>query len=114
MQVSVLAYSCDLKTGEDNSSMEKLILLTVSILFSGIVEADSFRCGRKIVKPGDSSNSLIKKCGKPVRKYSSREMVSDQGRQSKVAVSNWVYERGRGKDMIVSVRSGTVIKTRVD
>ena len=94
--------------------MGKLLLLTVSIFFSGISEADSFRCGRKIVKQGDSASSLIKKCGNPVRKYSSKEMVNDQGRQSKVSVSNWVYERKRGKDMIVSVRSGTVIKTQVD
>ena len=94
--------------------MGKLLLLTVSILFSGILEADSFRCGRKIVKHGDSSSSLIRKCGNPVRKYSSKEMVNDQGHQSKVAVSNWVYERKIGKDMIVSVRSGTVIKIQVD
>ena len=94
--------------------MGKLLLLTVSILFSGISEADSFRCGRKIVKQGDSGSSLIKKCGNPARKYSSKELVTDQGRQSKVAVSNWVYERKRGRDMIVSVRSGTVIKIQVD
>jgi hypothetical protein len=94
--------------------MGKLLLFTVSILFSGIVEADSFRCGRKIVKQGDSGSSLIRKCGNPVRKYSSKELVNDQGRQAKVAVSNWVYERKRAKDMIVSVRSGTVIKIQVD
>jgi len=94
--------------------MGKLVLLMVSILFSNIATADSFRCGRKIVKQGDSGSSLIRKCGNPVRKYSSKEMVDDQGRQSRVAVSNWVYERNRGKDMIVSVRSGTVIKIQVD
>ena len=94
--------------------MGKLLLFTVSILFSGIVEADSFRCGRKIVKQGDSGSSLIRKCGNPVRKYSSKELVNDQGRQARVAVSNWVYERKRGKDMIVSVRSGAVIKIQVD
>jgi len=94
--------------------MGKLLLLTISIFFSGIAEADSFRCGRKVVKQGDSSSSLTKKCGNPLRKYSSKEIVTDQGRQSNVAVSNWVYERKRGKDMIVSVRSGTVIKIQVD
>lgn len=94
--------------------MGKLFLLTVSIMFSGIVAADSFRCGRKIIKQGDSGSSLVRKCGNPVRKYSSKEMVNDRGRQAKVAVSNWVYERNRGKDMIVSVRGGTVIKIQVD
>ncbi len=94
--------------------MGKLLFLTVIILASSIAAADSFRCGRKLVKQGDSGSSLIKKCGKPARKYSSKELVNDQGRQSKVSVSNWVYERSRKKDMIVSVRSGTVIKIQVD
>ena len=94
--------------------MVKLFLLTVSILASNIAAADSFRCGRKVVKQGDSSSALIKKCGKPLRKYSSKEIVNDRGRQSKVSVSNWVYERSRKKDMIVSVQSGTVIKIQMD
>lgn len=94
--------------------MKILLLLTLSILFSDVATADSFRCGRKIVKQGDSSSELIKKCGKPLRKFSSKETISEQGRQSKVSVSNWVYERSRKKDMVVSVRSGTVIKIQVD
>ena len=94
--------------------MGKLLLITVFILVSSIAAADSFRCGRKIVKQGDSASALIKKCGKPALKYSSKEIVNDQGRQSKVSVSNWVYERNRKKDMIVSVRGGTVIKIQVD
>lgn len=94
--------------------MGKILLLTVSILASSIAAADSFRCGGKIVKQGDSGSTLIKKCGKPARKYSSKEIINDQGRPSKVSVSNWVYERNRKKDMIVSVRSGTVIKIQVD
>ena len=94
--------------------MGKLLLLTISLLVFSSAAADSFRCGRKLVKQGDSGNSLIKKCGKPSRKYSSKELVNDQGRLSKVSVSNWVYDRNRKKDMIVSVRSGTVIKIQVD
>jgi len=94
--------------------MKMLLLFTVIILLSSHATADSFRCGRKIVKPGDSGNALIKKCGKPARKYSGKEMVYDQGHRSSVTVSNWVYERGAKKDMIVSVRSGAVIKIRVE
>ena len=94
--------------------MNRLILLLASILFSNATTADSFRCGRKLVKQGDSSSILVKKCGNPARKFSSRVSVTDQGRQSMVAVSNWVYERNGKKDMIVSVRSGTIIKVEVD
>lgn len=94
--------------------MIRSVLLSAVILFSSVTEADSFRCGRKLVKEGDSSSVLVKKCGKPARKFSSKETVTDLGRQSKVAVSNWVYERGGKKDMIVSVRSGTIVKVEVD
>ena len=94
--------------------MIRPVLLSAAILFSSITTADSFRCGRKLVKQGDSSSVLVKKCGKPARKFSSKETVTDLGRQSKVAVSNWVYERGGKKDMIISVRGGTIVKVEVD
>ena len=94
--------------------MNRLLLLLAAILISNSTAADSFRCGKKLVKQGDSSSSLIKKCGKPVRKFNSKESVTDHGRQSMVAVSNWVYERNGKKDMIVSVRSGTIIKVELD
>jgi hypothetical protein len=113
MHDSALEYFYKLTRG-GKTSMGKLLLITVSILVSSIATADSFRCGRKIVKQGDSASALIKKCGKPTLKYSSKELVNDQGRQSKVLVSNWVYERNRKKNMIVSVRSGSIIKIQVD
>jgi len=94
--------------------MKKVILFVVFILFSTLTEAGSFRCGRTFVKVGDSSNALIKKCGNPVRKYSSKEMVYDGGRQQRIGLSNWVYERKGKKDMIVSIWSGEVIKIEID
>ena len=94
--------------------MFKLVSIVLFVLVSIDASADSFRCGTKIVKSGESSNALIKKCGHPVRKYSSKETVTDQGRSMSVGVSNWVYERKGKKDMIVAVRSGTVIKMQLD
>jgi len=94
--------------------MNKVLLGILLVLLCGNTPADSIRCGRSLVKPGESSNALIKKCGDPVRKYSSRETVNDHGHQSRVGVSNWVYERRGKKDMIVSVRNGAVIKIQVD
>jgi hypothetical protein len=79
-----------------------------------LANADSFRCGRVLVKAGESSNALIKKCGKPDRRYSSKESVRDSGRRSQVSVSNWVYKRHGKKDMIVSVRNGSVVKIQRD
>lgn len=86
----------------------------VFVLHCGDVCAGSFRCGRAVVKVDESTNALIKKCGNPVRKYSSKEMVSDGGHQKLIGVSNWVYERRGKKDMIVSIYSGAVVKIQVD
>ena len=94
--------------------MIRLVLLVMFTLVSIDVSADSFRCGRKVVKSGESTNALIKKCGHPIRKYSGKETVTDQGRSLLVGVSNWVYERNGKKDMIVTVRSGAIVKMQVD
>ena len=94
--------------------MRHLLLFTLLILLSGDIIADSLRCGRKLIKPGDSGNTLVKKCGNPVRKYNGKESVKHKGHRSDVAVSNWVYERNGKKDMIVSVRSGVVVKIQVE
>ena len=90
------------------------VLLTISISLSINTSADSFRCGRTLVKVDESTNALIKKCGKPVRKYSSKEAINEHGHQKSIGVSNWVYERRGKKDMIVSIYSGTVVKIEVD
>ena len=94
--------------------MNKLLLCTVCVLLFNISHADSFRCGRALVTEGDSSNALIKKCGNPERKYSSKAMVKSNGRKTRVGVSNWVYPRTRKRDMIVSVHSGVVVRIKVD
>ena len=94
--------------------MKNLLLIILSTLISGSVLADSFRCGRTLVKAGESINALIKKCGNPERKFSSKETINDHGHRKSVAVSNWVYERRGKKDMIVSVQSGSVVKIKVD
>lgn len=94
--------------------MRGLLYILVLIFLSWNVSADSFRCGRKIVKTGDTVNVLMKKCGKPQRKFSSRTTIHENGRQSKVAVSNWVYQRTRKNDVVVSVRSGTVVQVQVE
>lgn len=89
-------------------------MVVVLVLVSAGIHADSFRCGRKLVKPGESSNALLKKCGSPIRKYSSKEMMREGGHQVRVGVSNWVYERRGKKDMIVSVYRGKVMKLQID
>ena len=94
--------------------MNKLLLCVLFVFLSNNAVATSFRCGRMLVKVGESTNALMKKCGSPIRKYTSNETINDHGRVQRVGVSNWVYERKGKKDMIVSLRSGAVIKIQVD
>jgi hypothetical protein len=94
--------------------MKKLMIFAILIVLSGTVSADSFRCGRAIVKAGDSTNVLLKRCGEPTRKYPSKEVIDDNGRQLRTGVSNWVYTRKGKKDMVVSVYSGNVAKMRTE
>lgn len=94
--------------------MKKALIFILFILLSTDLYASSIRCGNKVVKTGDSGNQLIKKCGNPVRKYSGKAFVTENGRSSNVTVSNWVFERSRNRDMIVSVRNGTVIRIEVE
>ena len=94
--------------------MNRWVTLVLLLALSAQAGADSFRCGGKLVRAGDSSNTLIKKCGKPARKYAARAQVPERGRQREVSVSNWVYERRGKRDMVASVRHGKVIRLRVD
>ena len=94
--------------------MKKILSLIFCILLSSNAMSDSFRCGQALVKVGDSSNALIKKCGNPIRKYSTNIEVYDGGRRYNTGVTNWVYERTGKKDMLVSVQSGGIIKIETD
>lgn len=93
--------------------MEVCLLLAVFGL-SASVQADSIRCRGALVKVGDSSNQLLKKCGEPASKYSSKASIREQGRQRQASVSNWVYRRSGKKDRVVSVYAGSVVKIGSD
>lgn len=91
---------------------KRLSCIFLIILVSSEVSADSFRCGRSLIKAGDSVNLLLKRCGEPVRKFSSKETIYENGRSLEASVSNWVFSRRSNKDMIISVRNGSVVKIR--
>ena len=94
--------------------MNTFTMLVVCLLLSGVANASSFRCGKSLVKIGDSSSTLIKKCGDPMRKHTSKEVINDQGREFHAGVSNWVYTRKIGRDMIVSIYNGGIVKIQVE
>ena len=70
------------------------ILLLISV--SGLAHADSWRCGRQIVKTGDSVSAVIQRCGRPDFTSRGRETIQDSGRRS-VTTQRWTYNTARGQ-----------------
>jgi len=90
-------------------------LLSQAIMISLLVlgqpaQAGSFRCGTHIVITGDPVGRLLRACGKPSLQYKARESIRDEGQRVTLGVTHWVYERGRQKNMVVSVHGGKVVK----
>lgn len=94
--------------------MKKLLFFAICVMLSSQLSADSFRCGRAIVKSGDSSGKLVSSCGDPSRKFTSKEIITDDGRQVRAGVSNWVYSRAGKRDMVVMLYNGVIVKMRVE
>ncbi len=90
-----------------------LLVCTAAWLVSE-AQAGSFRCGTRLVVTGDPVSRLVRNCGQPDSKHKARESVGSRGNSRTTAVTNWVYDRGRKRDMIVSVAGGKVVKIAVD
>ena len=94
--------------------MIKKTLAVVLLVISTQVDAGSFRCGTRIVKTGDSISRLVDACGKPALKYKVKESIRSGGSRKTTGVTNWIYPRGRKKNMVVSIHSGRVVKIATD
>jgi hypothetical protein len=86
------------------------IAAVLGLLAACSADADSFRCGTRLVITGDPISRLITLCGQPALKIKSREVVGRGSRASSAGVSQWIYERGRRRNVVVSVKNGTVVK----
>lgn len=72
--------------------------------------ADSFRCGSKLVRNGDSPQALLQRCGEPQSRASSREEFWFEGRLQDARVERWHYKPGKGRlESIVLIYRGEII-----
>ena len=95
------------------SSMWLLILLLSGY---GVADAcaDSYRCGRKIVRDGDSVSRLLAVCGEPRFKDSASEMIDVDGFRKKARVQRWYYRQGsRRLEHIVLIYNGKIAAIEV-
>jgi ribosomal protein S8E len=87
-----------------------LACLLVVSAFVDTASADSFRCGRKVVRTGDSPADLLEKCGKPRYKDKGNENTREHGSQKKVRVERWYYKKSsRRLEQIVVIHKGRII-----
>jgi hypothetical protein len=72
--------------------------------------ADSFRCGRKVVRTGDSPVDLLQSCGEPRYKDRGYESIRERGSQKKARVERWYYKRSaRALEQVVVIHKGRIV-----
>ena len=80
--------------------------LTILMAVPNVAEAfNSFRCGTKLVRVGDTKTGILKKCGSPTLKGSGRDATG--------GADVWVYNQGSGKTMRILTFTGTKV-TAID
>ena len=88
----------------------RYMALVLLMLLNGNALADGFRCGTKLILAGDPVTRLTRACGKPDATFKASADIREQGRPKQVSVTQWVYQRGRNRDIIVSIRHGEVVQ----
>ena len=89
--------------------MTLAFLLTFLVMLPPAVCADSYRCGRKIVRDGDLASDLLRICGDPLHKEQTRQYMTVDGQYRKVGVQRWYYRRGaRSLEHVVVVYKGRI------
>ncbi|KXC55563.1 DUF2845 domain-containing protein [Pseudomonas aeruginosa] len=80
------------------------LVALLSLLPLAHAQADSLRCGSRLVSTGDSSADVLAHCGEPRSRDSLgyREVVGEWGKRYEVEVQEWVY--GPWNGMLYFVR----------
>ena len=88
-------------------------LCLLGVMISGPVLADSMRCGSALVTDGDSSATLLLKCGKPLLvEPLVASAMSEKNELTQVSAGErWTYSMGSGKFIqYVTVLNGVITK----
>lgn len=91
-----------------------LIVLTVAMAAPPSAFADSYRCGRKLIRTGDSTADVLRVCGQPEARDRGQAEVRVDGVAKKVSVERWHYKQGtRSLSRIVNIHRGRVVSIEV-
>jgi len=86
--------------------------LSVALLLCAAREttADSYRCGRKLVRTGDPSAVVLRVCGDPRHQDRGQESVVLDGVRQRLGVERWYYKQGSGSlEHVVMLYRGQVV-----
>lgn len=73
--------------------------------------ADSIRCGRKVVRTGDSPAALLERCGEPRYRGKAYARVKTKDGMKEVRVDQWHYKKNaRSLERIVMIYRGAVVR----
>ena len=87
-----------------------LMIVTMDWMLARAIYADSFRCGRKLVREGDSTARLLTLCGEPRFKDSGTEEIRINGKDIDKRVQRWHYKKSsRSLERIVLIYSGNIV-----
>jgi len=72
--------------------------------------ADSMRCGRKVIRDGDSPALLLELCGEPLYRGRAHADVDTGSGVRSVKVEQWHYKLSeRGFERIVQIYQGEIV-----
>lgn len=86
------------------------LLLALYLCAGADVAADSYRCGRKLIRTGDSSADVLRVCGEPGHKDRAAEVMQVNGSRKSISVERWYYKKSRRSlTRVVFIHQGKVI-----
>jgi hypothetical protein len=93
-----------------------IVVITLGLSIATTASADTMRCGRRLIRPGDSKARVLARCGEPIsRDYigTDTHINYSSGNVSERTVEEWTYNFGPSKFMrILRFRSGRLIWIR--
>jgi hypothetical protein len=91
-----------------------VVLTTQLVWLSESLLADSYRCGRKLVRSGDSRQALLSLCGQPEHKDRGQEEVKIDGRRIRASVERWYYQKNkRSLQRMVVLHKGRIVSIEI-
>ena len=88
--------------------------LLAALFTSSELAADSYRCGRKLIRTGDPSANVLRLCGEPRFRDRGHEKIRHEGKISRLPVQRWYYQKSeRSLGRIVMIYQGRVVAIEV-